>query len=269
VMADPRGLPYRVVGVAVDTTERKLQELEREGLLQQAREASNAKSHFISVISHEFRTPLTAIIGYSDLLSSGVSGQLAPVQERQLERVRASAWHLTQLVDEILTFSRIEAGHEAVTPGDTDVLSVAREATALIAPTAALRGLALACELPDDGITLCTDSGKLRQVLLNLLGNAIKFTERGGVTLRVVTQPDRVEFEVQDTGIGIPADCIERIFERFWQANGDRSRSISGAGLGLTISRHLVELMGGTLSVSSEPGMGSTFRFHLPLQPTG
>jgi signal transduction histidine kinase len=269
VMADPRGLPYRVVGVAVDTTERKLQELEREGLLQQAREASNAKSHFISVISHEFRTPLTAIIGYSDLLSSGVSGQLAPVQERQLERVRASAWHLAQLVDEILTFSRIEAGHEAVTPSDTDVLSVAREATALIAPTAALRGLALACELPDDGITLCTDSGKLRQVLLNLLGNAIKFTERGGVTLRVVTQPDRVEFEVQDTGIGIPADCIERIFERFWQADGDRSRSISGAGLGLTISRHLVELMGGTLSVSSEPGMGSTFRFHLPLQPTG
>src|SRR5690606_11221929 len=113
VLADPRGMPYRVVGVAVDNTERKATELEREALLREAREASDAKSHFISVISHEFRTPLTAIIGYTDLLATGVSGPLLPTQERQLDRIRTSAWHLTQMVDEILTFSRLEAGRES------------------------------------------------------------------------------------------------------------------------------------------------------------
>src|SRR5690606_7215260 len=140
---------------------------------------------FISVISHEFRTPLTAIIGYTDLLSTGVSGKLQPAQERQLDRIRTSAWHLTQLVDEILTFSRLEAGRESLSLENVDVVILARDTAALMSPGAAEKGLSLACELPDTPVPVRTDSGKLRQVLLNLLGNAVKFTVRGGIMLHV------------------------------------------------------------------------------------
>jgi PAS domain S-box-containing protein len=264
VIADPRGLPYRVVGVAVDTTERKTTELQREDLLREAREASDAKSHFISVISHEFRTPLTAIIGYTDLLSTGVSGPLQPTQERQLDRIRTSAWHLTQLVDEILTFSRLEAGRESLNFEAADVVTLARDAVSLVSPGAAAKGIGLACELPDSAIPIRTDAGKLRQVLLNLLGNAVKFTDRGGIMLRVRSVDNSVEFTVADTGVGIPPENIEHIFDRFWQADQGASQNVSGAGLGLTVSRRLVELIGGTLTVESEPGKGSTFSFRIP-----
>jgi PAS domain S-box-containing protein len=264
VIADARGQPGRVVGVAVDTTERKSTELEREGLLREAREASDAKSHFISVISHEFRTPLTAIIGYTDLLTTGVSGPLLPTQERQLDRIRTSAWHLTQMVDEILTFSRIEAGRESVTFAAADVVTLARDTVSLISPGAAAKGIGLACELPDSAVPIRTDSGKLRQVLLNLLGNAVKFTQKGGIMLRVVPVDNAVEFTVTDTGIGISKEDLEHIFDRFWQASHGTSQTVSGAGLGLTVSRRLVELLGGTLVVESEVGTGSTFSFRLP-----
>lgn len=264
VLVDARGLPCRVVGVAVDTTERKATELEREGLLREAREASDAKSHFISVISHEFRTPLTAIIGYTDLLSTGVSGPLLPTQERQLDRIRTSAWHLTQMVDEILTFSRLEAGREAVTFAAADVVTLARDTVSLVSPGAAAKGVGLACELPDTAVLIRTDSGKLRQVLLNLLGNAVKFTEKGGIMLRVIPVDNGVEFTVTDTGIGIAADDLEHIFDRFWQARQGTAHTVSGTGLGLTVSRRLVELLGGTLEVESDVGAGSTFSFRLP-----
>jgi PAS domain S-box-containing protein len=265
IIADASGQLRRVVGVAVDTTERKAAELEREELLREAREASEAKSHFIGVISHEFRTPLTAIIGYADLLSTRVSGTLTTTQERQLDRIRASAWHLTQMVDEILTFSRLEGGRDAMAAGPTDVPSLVREAVALMAPGAAAKGLALACELPDQQLTLLTDGVKLRQILLNLLGNAVKFTERGGITLQVRVDGDTADFYVRDTGIGIAPGDLEHIFERFWQAQQGPARITSGAGLGLTVSRQLAELLSGELTVESELGVGSTFRLVLPV----
>ncbi|HSJ09424.1 MAG TPA: ATP-binding protein [Longimicrobiales bacterium] len=258
------GVPQRVVGVAVDTTERKAAELERERLLEETRDASEAKSHFISVISHEFRTPLTAIIGYTDLLSTGVSGPLSPAQLRQLDRVRASAWHLTQMVDEILTFSRLEAGHDSLNLEPVDATSLARETAALVAPGASVKGLALACELPDEAVVVRSDSGKLRQVLLNLLAKAVKFTEHGGVTLRLRRVDDRLVIAVQDTGVGIAPEHIERVFERFWQAGGSQRHNVSGAGLGLTVSRHLVEMLGGRLEVESSVGTGTTFSFSIP-----
>jgi PAS domain S-box-containing protein len=265
IIADASGQPRRVVGVAVDTTERKAAELEREKLLREAREASEAKSHFIGVISHEFRTPLTAIIGYADLLSTRVSGTLTTTQERQLDRIRASAWHLTQMVDEILTFSRLEGGREMLLPAPTDVPSLVRETVALMAPGAAAKGLALACELPGQPITLLTDGVKLRQILLNLVGNAVKFTERGGITLQVLLRGDRVDFVVRDTGIGISPPDLPHIFERFWQAQQGPTRVVSGAGLGLTVSRQLTSLLSGDLTVTSEVGVGSTFTLSLPV----
>jgi signal transduction histidine kinase len=219
------------------------------------------------VISHEFRTPLTAIIGYADLLSTGVSGKLAPAQSRQLDRIRASAWHLTQMVDEILSFSRLEAGHEALSIEAVDVGHVTREAVSLVAPGAAARQLGLVCEMPDEAVTAHTDGGKLRQVLLNLLGNAVKFTEDGGITLRVRRNDDQLEFAVRDTGIGIAPDDIPHVFERFWQSSNQNGRRIvSGAGLGLTVSKHLAHLLGGSLSVESELGVGSTFTLRVPIR---
>jgi PAS domain S-box-containing protein len=264
IIADPAGVPHRVVGIAVNTTERKAAELEREQLLQQAREASEAKSHFISVLSHEFRTPLAAIIGYADLLAGGVSGELSPRQARQLDRICASAWHLTQMVDEILAFSRMEAGYESVVPEQVDAAALAREATALVGPAAAAKGLGITCELEDGSIDLITDSGKLRQVLLNLMGNAVKFTEKGGATMAVRRKDDGVEFVVRDTGVGIAPEHLDRVFERYWQVQRREGRGMTGAGLGLTVSRHLVGLLGGRLSVESELGKGSRFRFVLP-----
>ena len=263
-IADARGLPRRVVGVAVDTTERKAAELERERLLRDAREASDAKSHFIGVISHEFRTPLTAIIGYADLLATGVSGTLSAPQQRQLDRVRASAWHLTQMVDEILTFSRIEAGRESLVVAPTDVPTLVREAMGLMGPGAEAKGLSLICELPDEPVRIKTDSGKLRQILLNLLSNAVKFTDKGGVTLRVRHVQDAVEFVVVDTGIGIATQDLAHIFDRFWQAHNPQ-RVASGAGLGLTVSMQLTRLLHGELIATSEVGVGSTFRLVMPL----
>ena len=265
IISDPTGMPYRIVGIAVDSTERKRSELEREALLQEARDASDAKSHFIGVISHEFRTPLTAIIGYTDLLCTGVTGEISPKQSRQLERIRASAWHLTQMVDEILTFSRLEAGRETLSFELADVVMLARDAAAMIAPTATAKGLLLACELPEEPVALRTDTGKLRQILQHLLSNAVKFTDRGGITLTVQRKGDFAEFAVRDSGVGIAKADREHIFDRFWQATHDSSRVASGAGLGLTVSRRLTEMMGGTMEVESEPGIGSTFRFRIPL----
>jgi signal transduction histidine kinase len=169
------------------------------------------------------------------------------------------------MVEEILTFSRIEGGREKFSPSPTDVPSLVREAIGLISPAAAAKGLALVCELPDEPITMLTDGVKLRQVLLNLLGNGVKFTEKGGVTLRVRSTSNGVEFTVHDTGIGIPTEDLGHVFERFWQAQHGSSRVVSGAGLGLTVSQQLTALLGGELTAASEVGAGSTFRLVLPL----
>jgi signal transduction histidine kinase len=196
-----------------------------------------------------------------------LSFTLSPLRPRQLDRIRASAWHLTQMVDEILSFSRLEGGHEELSIEDVDIGLVTREAVSLVAPGAAARQLGLVSEMPDEAITARTDGGKLRQVLLNLLGNAVKFTEDGGITLRVRRYDDQLEFAVCDTGIGIAPDDIHHIFERFWQSSNQNGRRIvSGAGLGLTVSKHLAQLLGGSLSVESELGVGSTFTLRVPVR---
>jgi signal transduction histidine kinase len=151
-----------------------------------------------------------------------------------------------------------------VVPEQVDAAALAREATALVGPAAAAKGLGITCELEDGSIDLVTDSGKLRQVLLNLMGNAVKFTEKGGATMAVRRTRDGVEFVVQDTGVGIAPEHLDRVFERYWQVQRREGRGVTGAGLGLTVSRHLVGLLGGQLSVESELGKGSTFRFTLP-----
>jgi len=233
--------------------------------MERAEAASHAKSQFLAVMSHELRTPLSGIIGHADLLGSQIAGPLSESQIGQLGRIKAGAWHLVSIIDEILSFSRIEAGKETVVRTRLDLAQLVRESAELLEPSAASRGLALRVRSPDHPVELDSDAGKVRQIILNLAGNALKFTERGWVELSVRRRGDRAVLRVRDTGRGIPAVQLERIFEPFAQADQTHSRVVGGTGLGLTVSRRLAQLLGGDVRVrSSVPDEGSTFELELP-----
>jgi PAS domain S-box-containing protein len=235
----------------------------------EAEVASRAKTDFLAVISHELRTPLNAILGYSDLLLDGIFGPIAGAQRLPVERLRASGRHLLALIDEILSLPRIEAGLEDVRTERVDVLALAREAAAFVAATAAGKGLELVVDVPDGHpCRIDTDATKVRQILLNLLSNAVKFTAAGTVTIGARVESAAVLFVVRDTGPGISASDLPRVFEPFWQAR-DHTKSAyatraSGLGLGLSVSRRLARLLGGDVTVASTPHVGSAFALRLP-----
>ncbi len=266
--------PYgsgRVVAVCADVTERREAE-RRERLLaeenarlrEQARDADRAKSDFLAVMSHELRTPLNAIIGYTELWLLGVPAPLAEPLHAQVERVRWCAQHLLQLIEEILTFTRIEAGREESRPEPTDMAALAREVAAMLQPRATERGLELELDLPQHAVRIETDAAKVRQILSSLLSNAIKFTDQGEIRLRLEQRGGDVLVDVQDAGVGIAPEHHERIFEPFWQVEPSRTRSRDGTGLGLSVARRLARLLGGDVLVRSAPGVGSTFTLRLP-----
>ena len=226
--------------------------------------ASRAKTDFLAVMSHELRTPLNAIVGYAELLHDGVVGPVSPVQREQLERVQLSAKHLVELVDDILSFTRLDAGPPSLHNGPVDLTEVTREAGAIVEPVAVAKGLRFALRPPADSVAFHSDAGKVRQVLVNLLSNAIKFTEQGEVALSSWTENGRVVFEVRDSGIGIAPEHLERAFEPFWQADQSATRKSGGAGLGLSVSRRLARALGGDVTVESAVGKGSRFRLWIP-----
>ena len=234
-------------------------------LYQAAIAASEAKSTFLSSMSHELRTPLTAIIGYEELLADGITGPVTDSQRQQLGRIKASATHLLGLIDEILTFSRVEAGSERAQMDVVQVRTVLEDAAALVAPLVDDRGLVLTVDLTDCPQSVRTDEQKLRQILVNLLSNATKFTETGGISLSACRCRRQMLFHVRDTGIGIPHHHLQQIFEPFWQVDQRANRRVGGTGLGLTVSRRLAQLIGGDLSVESHVGRGSTFTLQLPV----
>src|SRR5688572_19803801 len=228
--------------------------------------ANQAKSDFLAVVSHELRTPLNAILGYTDLLDAGIPDPLTHGQQKQIHRIDASARHLLELVTEILTFARLEAGKEEATIEEVDVADVVAEVAAMIAPLAHEKGLGFLVVGPDR-LPLHTDAGMMRQMLLNLLANAVKFTERGGIELRATLDDDDVLLQVRDTGIGVRPEHRERIFTAFWQVEQGTTRQRGGTGLGLTVTRRLAQLLGGDVTLESEPGAGSVFTIRLPAYP--
>lgn len=229
-----------------------------------AEAANKAKSEFLANMSHEIRTPMHAILGYSQILSR--DGALPPFHRDAVATIINSGGHLLRLIDEILDLSKIDAGRMEVTPADFDLAGLLDELTTMIQPSCEEKHLGLRCDGPTRPCPLHGDAGKLRQVLLNLLANAVKFTHHGRVV--VTAKPasnDQWNFSVEDTGIGISPQAQETIFDPFQQ--GPDAHEHGGTGLGLTIAKRQVELMGGRLAVDSDLGKGARFAFTIPLPP--
>ncbi len=236
-------------------------QLETAGELKQAAEsASRAKSDFLANMSHEIRTPMNGIIGLTNLAL-----ETTPASENRehLEGVRFSAYSLLHLLNDVLDFSKIEAGKLELAPVDFRLEQTLKGIVRALKPNAAAKNLSLTCSIAENvPAAVHGDDMRLRQILLNLLTNAIKFTEHGGIALSVRALPGQcLQFTVADTGIGIPADRAEIVFRAFEQADGSTTRKYGGTGLGLAICKRLVEMMGGSLWVESQPGSGSTFHF--------
>jgi signal transduction histidine kinase/CheY-like chemotaxis protein len=241
---------------------------ELEIAIQQANEASRAKGEFLANMSHEIRTPLNGIIASADLLQHDAG--LPPEAAGQARLIAESGELLMRLIGDVLDLSKIEAGQLELECRPFDLPAMAANCAGLLAPKAAQDGVRLATELaPGLADRYEGDGFRLRQILLNLMSNAIKFTPRGGdARLSISPAGAGLRFEVRDTGIGMDADTLGRLFHRFQQADSSTPRLYGGTGLGLAISYHLVALMGGRLEVESAPGQGSTFSFSLPLRPT-
>jgi signal transduction histidine kinase len=247
----------------------RAQFLEREQEARREAETANrTKGDFLAVMSHELRTPLSAIIGYQELLADGITGPVTELQRHQLGRIKVSARHLLELIDEILTYSRAEAGKEEVQYEVTAVNTMVDDAASLIEPLAADKHVTLSVVRLDTPLDIRTDPRKVRQVLVNLLSNAVKFTDaEGAVSLRAHRDGDTLELTISDTGIGIEPDHLDRIFDPFWQVEQKATRRAGGTGLGLSVSRRLARLLGGDVLVTSEPGKGSSFTVLLPVGP--
>lgn len=247
--------------------ERAALALENARLHREARRASEAKSEFLAAMSHEFRTPLTAIVAFADLLVAGIPEPLTGTPHLHAQRILDAARHLAELIEQVLTFARLDSDRDRAQAEPVDLGALARDTAALVQPLAGQKALRLVVDAPAEGPVVRTDANRVRQVLFNLLGNAVKFTDRGEVSLRVFAAPGGVAIEVRDTGQGIASQDLERIWEPFWQAARPGSGRPPGTGLGLGIVRQLVRMLGGDIHARSEPGRGSAFVVRLPAAP--
>jgi PAS domain S-box-containing protein len=227
--------------------------------------AIRAKAEFLTAMSHELRTPLNAIAGYTDLLLLGVHGNLNEEQRRDAERIRLSQRHLLGIINDLLNFTRVEAGRVHYRIEVFEVMDVIEDVTPMVLPQTIAKGIAMTVVPPAAPMFALADRSKAEQVLLNLLSNAVKFTDPGGsITVHTAESGTRVEIAVADTGIGISAEEVGAIFEPFVQVGRSLTTAHEGTGLGLAISRDLARAMDGDITVASEPGVGSCFTFSLP-----
>jgi PAS domain S-box-containing protein len=268
VIIDEKGRPSRVVGALQNITRRKLAEKAIAAALVEAEAANRAKSEFLANMSHEILTPMNGVLGMNALL---LRTPLGAEQRRYAEAVRSSAETLFDLVNDLLDVSRLEAGKIELEAVEFSLAAVVEAVAGPLAPAAAAKGLELAVVLGDGvGRTLQGDPARLRQVAANLVANAIKFTNAGHVAIEARCAPcgdgrAAVRLEVRDTGVGVPAEARPRMFQKFQQVDGGATRKFGGAGLGLSICRQLVELMGGRIGVDDRPGGGSVFWIELEL----
>jgi signal transduction histidine kinase len=233
--------------------------------------ANKSKSHFVATISHELRTPMNAVLGYTRLIADELSGPVTTMQRDQLARVSASGKHLLGLIEQLLGYARIEAGEETVKPERVMLSDLVEQSLVLVRPLAEQRGLRIQVEAPAQPLTIYTDPGKVRQILVNLLANAVKFSTEGDVELLLHVEgldvSMRVVFEVTDHGAGIASEHYERIFEPFWRADPTAQHDVGSTGLGLSVARQLARLLGGDVAVAaSTPGRGSTVVLSLPVE---
>jgi signal transduction histidine kinase len=251
------------IELRVDNAIRRRLTTELEEAYRLAEAASTAKSDFLASMSHELRTPLNSVIGFTNMLLKNRDGRLQQQELLYLDRVRANGMHLLALINEVLDLAKVEAGRLELHLAEVDLRELV-SSTAEELEGKQHGGVALRLEVPPVR-AITTDPLRLKQVLINLAGNALKFTEQGFVTIRIIATPRGVPVavEVADTGIGIPPDRIRSVFEPFTQAGPDTYERYGGTGLGLAISRALCEMMGFRLAVESEPGVGSTFRILL------
>ena len=231
---------------------------------QAAEAASQTKSRFLAMMSHELRTPLNSILGLSALLSRQVVGPLNPKQIEYLNYINGSGEHLLAIISDILDLSKVESGQEHLRLTEVSLPGLCQSCLVMVQPRAAEKGIVLSCHVAPDAPICVADERRLRQMLLNLLSNALKFTPQGQVTLTVQGRDGLVEFRVEDTGVGIPTHQLEQIFQPFTQLDHDLNRQYDGAGLGLALTRQLAQLHNGYLRVESAVGQGSCFFLYLP-----
>ena len=270
-LRDAEGRRVGFCGIVRDVSEHQRLEAELREALREAEEAEERaksadrmKSAFLATMSHELRTPLNSIIGFTGILLQGLAGPLNEEQTKQLEMVRHSATHLLNLINDVLDVSKIEAGQLEIYPTVVEVREVVEAAERTVRPMAEGKGLRFTVSISPEVGTVVTDRKRLEQVLLNLLSNAVKFTETGEVSLECAYEGDRLLFCVRDTGVGIKAEDIEKLFQPFRQLDMSATRIHEGTGLGLSICKRLVEMMGGEIGVESEFGKGSAFYFYIP-----
>jgi PAS domain S-box-containing protein len=282
-LTDSHNIPYAVCGISTDITERKKIEEElnehREQLetlvdertaeltdaKEQAESADRLKTAFLASISHELRTPLNSIIGFSGILLQKIAGPLNNEQSKQLNMVKDSSQHLLALINDVLDISKIESGRLELISESFNIKKVIAESIKSLMPLAEAKNLKIDVCVSKEVGTITGDSWRVKQVFIHLLDNAVKFTEKGKVTIRSKVVHNHLETSITDTGMGIKPEDTGSLYQRFTQVDTGLARVKEGTGLGLALSKKLVEMMGGTISVQSEWGTGSTFTFTLPL----
>jgi len=263
----PGGKAYeeRDLLLAEELANRAANVIQQARLFEAAMIANRAKSDFLAVMSHELRTPLTTVTGYTDLMLAGVPEPLPERHRGYVHRIRLAATHLLSLIEQVLVYARLELGRERTQPVRVRVGEIMREAAVLIEPVATERGIRFSIVPPETDSIIESDATKLRQILVNLLANAVKFTDEGEVSLGATQQDGSILFTVRDTGIGIAPEHLSHIFDPFWQVDQSSTRRAGGAGLGLSVARSLARALGGDVRVESESGSGTVFNLELPL----